>query len=1026
MKKRSKSLLLLLLLAVAFAIFACAGILIAKADDNHSLGLSEPLVEKVKVGDVVMLPEYYVEVNGKSVKAQPNVITPQGKTYTGTKFVANEAGRYTVRYVMNGKVVDTEYCMAVIGATDLISVNALASIDGIKNYAYKADDDAFKGVAVDIQSGATITYAQEIPTSSLTKDDLLFEATVEPKVKGEADFKKMIITLADANDSSVYFRVSVVDGSADGGANKHLLYVNAAANGQTTGGMNYDNTSSGPYWQPKDIYGTSIFASFRAETNAGGLSEYSFKLYYDANENALYACRYEKTTLVADFDDPVIFGTTAWSGFKSGKAKLTVSFADVKGDGGRVILNTVRGLPLVDDEILDTVAPELTIDLLGESKAPNSELGTEYAVFPYSTYDYFDSSVKVAVSVTHQNVSTGKITDVSVKNGKFVTNKLGTYTITYVASDYSGNETTKTLTFECIAKAEDIVVTSPMEDFSATVFEKVEIVSTAQVKAAGGLGNLNVSLTVYDPDGEVVDLDHYSFVPEKLGKYRFVYTATDFYGKTGTTTVLVDVEANDKTLFLNEITLPELLIAGFKYTIPQIFAKTCSDGKVVDCQIDYYVNGTKLDSTRTFTASGKEATIECRAYAKNAAEFEKIEKTATVVDGKGGKDQTAYFYVQEGNVTVTETLQSVDLTATSNATVEFANKLKGESFSLGVQYRTSDIRFSELNIVLCDADDSSKTVTFKFDLSQGTAKITVPYGQKTDFTTNQGFFQFNFDSRSGIVSDANNSAMAYADKDDAGNDFTAFASGLYVKFAFVGVSGSSKISLSTLNNQPLGFRSENESEIGDSTGPEIVLAGELATTVKAGDDVTIFAANAYDVLNQIESITVRVQSPDFTDVLSERAATQDVSVKLTEIGYYRVTYTAFDTVGNRTRSVIQIRVIDSTPPSLSVQFEDMTKTVGETVALPTVSASDNSGTVYYDIFVTLPNNIVRLVLHSDNGTVTSYLTKNDTHYPSSFKASDNEFNLEMRGKYVVTVMAYDADYNVTMQSFTITVRGAAQ
>ena len=996
------------------AVFACAGIIVAGADNQPGIGLTQPLTEKVHIGTTVELPDYYVQSGEGTVKAQKSVTTPSGMVYSGSKFVANEPGKYIVEYTVNGAVVDTETCMAYIGSADLFSVNALAEVDGIHNYRYKSDDDAFKGVAVNVRNGGRIVYEQEIDMSSLTKNDLLFEGIVEPRTQGDADFQQMVLTFTDVTDDSVYFKATITDGHADGGTPGSVVYINAGANGQTAGGWNYGSTVK---WDTTTIYGTNVTASFRAELYNGQSSNYSVKLYYDAAENALYTER-GGTTLVADFDDPVIFASTAWSGFKSGKAKLSISFNEVKSDGGRVILNEIAGLRLIDDEIIDEVAPELTIDLFGQSKAPNALIGTQYTVFPYTAYDFFDKNVKVTVSVTHENILAGTKTDIPVTNGTFITNKLGRYTIEYVATDYSGNRTEKALSFDCISEADDIEIKGLGEDFSAKVFERVEVPSNLQVRAVGGNGDLKLSVVALDPDGEEIALENYSFVPEKLGEYRIVYTATDYYGVTGDATLKITVGENNTTVFMNEIVLPDLLISGFQYTLPQIVAKTCSGGKVVECVIGYFVNGSQIGVDRTFTASGSSATVECRAYKQGASgAYESIEKTVVVVDGKNGTDRTAYFYDKEGRITATEKTDAIELSASSDGSAEFANKLRGGSFTLGVTYSLANANFASFKIILCDAEDSTRTLTFKFTFDSG-VKLTVPYGQSTNYPTNQDYFKFNFNCNTGIVSDANDTTAASLKKDDAGNDFTGFANGLYAKFAFEGVSGTSKISLSTLNEQPFGTQNS-----ADETGPAIELAGELAVKVKTGETITIFPARAYDVLSQIDRVTVMVQKIGTpTPVLATTSADEAHTVKLTERGTYRAAYYAYDTAGNSSFAIYTIRVVDSVAPSLKVDFNNATKSVGDTVTLPKVTASDDSGTVYYDIFVTLPTNEVRLVLHSVNGEATSYLKADDRNYPSSFKASDNSFRLEMKGKYVLTVMAYDDDYNITTQSFTITVK----
>ena len=1011
MRTRRRNLFFIALLAIALLAFACAGILVAHAE-NAEPGLTAPLTEKVHLGETVPLPDYYVQSGSDMVKAEKRVVAPSGMVYGGNKFVASEPGLYTVEYTVNGALVHSETCMAYIGSQDLLSGNALVEVDGIKNYRFK-EDDAYKGVAVNIQSGAKITYEQEINMASLTKNDLLFEGIVEPRNEGEADFQQMVLTFTDIADDSVYFKVTITDGHADGGTPGSVVYINAGANGQTAGGLNYNTTP--PKWDTTTIYGTNVTASFRAELYNGG-SNYSVKLYYDANENALYTER-GGITLVADFDDPVIFAGTAWSGFKSGKAKLSISFNEVKSDGGRVIINNVAGLRLVDEEIVDDVAPELTIDLLGQSKAPNALLGTEYKIFPYTVEDFFDKNVKVKVTVVHENVLTGAKTDVSVKDDCFIANRLGKYIITYTATDYSGNQTVKSVSFDCITEADDIEIKGLGEDFSAKAFEEVKVPSMLQVHATGGNGDLKITVKAFDPEGAEIALNDFSFVPEKLGVYKIIYTATDYYGVSSEAVLKITVGENTETVFLNGIVLPDLLISGFEYTLPQINAKTCYNGKVVNCAIVYYVNGTAIGG-RMFTASGSSVTVEARAYKEGTSgEYESIQKTVTVVDGNTGANHAAYFYDGEGHITATETANAIELAASSDGSATFANKLRSNNFTLELNFDDRKTNFSYFNIILTDAE-SAKTVTFKFAFAPAPA-ITVPHGQSVNYPTNRGYLKFNFNCSNGIVTDNNDIRVASVLVDDEGNDFTGFANGLYVDFAFEDVRGASSLSLASLNDQLLGTRTK-----GDEFGPSIEILGEIAVKARVGEEITIPVATAYDVLSQVDRVTVMVRKIGVPPqvILDTTSAGETHTLKLTERGTYQVIYYAYDTLENQSYEMRTIRVVDSVAPQLSVSFSNTTKSVGDTITLPKVTASDDSGNVYYDIFVALPNSEMRLVLHNEKGLSTSYLTANDTHYPSSFKAADNAFRLEMKGRYTLIVMAYDDDYNLTTQSFTITVK----
>ena len=1016
MKKSKKKVLLIAMCASMLAVCSAGGIVGVAESDPVTPSIS--FAETIKMGDVVEIPEYYAEINGQSVKATANVVTPSGKVYAGSKFTASEAGKYRIEYVVDGLVVHTLSCTANFGATDLISVNAMASIEGIRNYAYLPEDDAYKGVAVEVKNGATITFNNEIVMDGWTKNDKFFEATIEPNTKGDADFSQMYLTVADAENPGVYFKVNITDGHYDGATPKYVSFISAAANGQSFGGLNYNNGE--PVWQQKDIYGTAIPVSFRAETYGDlQFSEYSVKLYYDSAENALYTYRYEAIKKVVDFDDPTVFGGSVWSGFESGRAVLSLTFADVSGAGGTVILNTIGGVSLTSESIVDDVAPTLTVDLGGEPKAPNAVLGTEYSIFPYTYYDFYDANEKVDVTVTHES-RTGVKTDVSVVDGKFVTNKLGTYTISYVASDYSGNQTVYETSFECVAVADEIVLSNLPEAFSVEAFKRVEVPSVYEVRAYGGNGTLDVTMKVTDPDGQEVALNNCAFEPEKLGVYKLSYTATDYYGMSKTESVNITVVASNETMFIGDIVLPDLLISGFSYTLPQIAAKACSNGAIVNCNIDYYVNGSKLTGN-TFTASGSAVTVSCRAYTNDATNYAELTKTVTVVDGQGGKDQTAYFYDKTGVMSVEALRESIVLTTERDATVAFANTLKGSAFSLGLIFDANKAAYDSFNVILCDANDALKTVTLKFSVAGNAIYITTPSGLKTEFPTADGYFKMDFNAETGLISDINGAVISYVDTDDAGNAWTGFSEGIYAKFGFKGVSGESSMSLASLNNQALGYRADTAADAQDTVGPEVEIQGEIALKVKVGDKVTIYSCKGYDVLSQVESVTVKVQAPSGAEVTSEQAADSDFEITVTESGYYRVIYTAYDTAGQRQRLVRNIRVVDSVAPTLTVDFSDMSKKVGDVVSLPTVTAADDSGEVFYDIFLEFPNSEMRLIYHYENGATVSYLDLADEKYPASFKVSDTSFKLEMKGVYTLTVMAYDGDYNVTLKSFKITV-----
>ena len=104
MKKRKKSLWITTLLSSAILALGAGVGIMATADEGEKTPPAT-LQERAAIGETVEIPEYFVDDNGVSVKAAVQIVTPSGETYVGTKFVASEAGKYIVQYLVDGKIV---------------------------------------------------------------------------------------------------------------------------------------------------------------------------------------------------------------------------------------------------------------------------------------------------------------------------------------------------------------------------------------------------------------------------------------------------------------------------------------------------------------------------------------------------------------------------------------------------------------------------------------------------------------------------------------------------------------------------------------------------------------------------------------------------------------------------------------------------------------------------------------------------------------------------------------------------------
>jgi hypothetical protein len=113
---------------------------------------------------------------------------------------------------------------------------------------------------------------------------------------------------------------------------------------------------------------------------------------------------------------------------------------------------------------------------------------------------------------------------------------------------------------------------------------------------------------------------------------------------------------------------------------------------------------------------------------------------------------------------------------------------------------------------------------------------------------------------------------------------------------------------------------------------------------------------------------------------------------------------------------------DVNKPTLTVNGKiSQSYKVGDTVELPNITITDDTGTAYCDIFVELPTGEVRLLVHYENDKKVSYLSTLDEHYPHSFKVNENAFKAETAGNYVIRIMAYDNAYNYVLQEYAFTV-----
>ena len=169
-------------------------------------------------------------------------------------------------------------------------------------------------------------------------------------------------------------------------------------------------------------------------------------------------------------------------------------------------------------------------------------------------------------------------------------------------------------------------------------------------------------------------------------------------------------------------------------------------------------------------------------------------------------------------------------------------------------------------------------------------------------------------------------------------------------------------------------------------------------------------------------VTVAIYSPS-QELLASCPANQKLDYTVTKAGYYKVVYTAEDTMGNK-HSIENVMIVnDETAPDLKVTNNLKSEyKVGSKIYIPKYSATDNDGVVYIQVNLIFPNNEMRMLEYYNNGVKTSYLGKEDNVYDDSFKTGDGGFIVSSKGLYVLRFVAFDDYYNYTVVEIKFNVK----
>ncbi len=1000
--------------AVLLLSLLSAGIFVSAQGDIEWSEIS--LQEEYSYGATLEIPSRTLSAKGKTYEASYFVILPNGSTSVSETLTLNQGGQYTIRYYVNDDVYYSK-------EEHFVVFDYLYSFNTDKSTAEYQEEN---GLYVSLADSDVMTFNTVIDLNDITAKDTLFSLIATPEEDGQYDFSRMYVTFTDVDDPTNYMTISIRRSTSNDPYSFMYSYLMGAADGQILTGVEGVTAPYKLHVEGTSVYGRPIQHSF---SNAlvperQGTSEElptlervpnrSVTVSYDNETKELFT----NNLLIIDLDNPEYF-SAPWSGFKSGKVRMSISCALYEGAYASFTVKSVYGVDISSGKIDDTQGPEIKIDTKYADAMPYAAKGFNYYVPAASAKDANSGECEVQ-TVVWFNYNTDQKNMVSVIDGYFPIERVGTYAIEYTAEDSYGNKTVEVL--YVVSKEKVDAPTITLDEIPVTEMKLGESILPVKYTATSGSGDASTSVVVKFEDEEVA-LTSNGFMPEKAGVYTVEYKVVDYIGQVAVESYTVNALANETPLYIDVPDFPLVLISGSEQSIPELYVNDYSSGvlekvlvvpqitdsegtrDVANNRIKPVVanNGDKI--TLTYTYKGSTLTKEIPT----------VSVWSVAESGRPMIDLQYYLYSAENNIGIEKTEQSIIVSALEeDASFVFANKLYAENFEMVFNSLAGSSKYGAVKLSFIDSEYND----IAFDV------VIVNNGNKgADVIVGE-----NSSTISSSVAAGSRFNLYYSDKQIKvglttinvttclnGEAFNGFVSDtVYLKVSFIDATAGedAAIALESINGHAM------TNLTSDRTAPKIVVCGEYGGAYKLNSSVTIPKCLIGDVLDPNSTATITVTDPEGNIVTSvDGVALKDASpyventLTLTQYGQYKVVITAKDTFNSRANEVklaFIINVVDDTAPTVKLDTEmSESAKVGDILILPNLTVEDN---------ITPTENIVVMkYVYTPTGRLIT------------LEGNSNSITASFEGVYEFRIYVRDAEGNVTFmrKSVTVTKEGVA-
>lgn len=932
---KKKQLLSVFCLATALTVSLTAGI-VGVTYANSSQGWSENTVEtEYRYKETIVLEDRTYTVGGDSVVADVVVCYPDGSSTFNKQILLDQAGIYKVNYAaeIDGKVYAEERQFLVNYPAYSVA-NEKSSID------YGTPDRASNpGVIARIAQGDKLVFTQYIDFTKITSDDFLVKGYVTPDVVGSAEISELVMTFTDSEDPSIFFEVHHY-------AHDYTWSTSVAANGQNQAPAGIHQSEG---LHKDDTFGLWSHLPFSSMDNTGIVApdntQFFVKMDY-ANKQIFGQGYINTTAMVIDLDDLSMMDSV-WTGFPSGKARLSIGANGYTGATANLCITEVMGIDnLANNVYLDTDKPTVTI-AEGFEEMPLAAVGHDYAIPSATAYDAYAYDCDVDVRVWY-NYGMENCTNVAVKNGAFTVDKVGTYAIEYIAQDRIGNTTSIFKPIRALVNVEEATFAIPEDKAtSAVAGEWIVVPTISSEEVSGGCGKVVVKAYA-EIGGERTPIEKGGFRAMQTGTYKVVYVATDYVGIEAERSYEVTVSAGEVPVLERNFDVYPAYLSGQSYALPAYAAYHYENGVLErkDCEVVVSdANGTKTyvageRFVPMVAAQGDPIRFEVKYAGETLATHESVG-----VLGLINRRLHVENYLVGGGFTVEKTSKGMVLTADGDAPIAFtfANRVSANQVALSFDSAAGVDADTTLKITLRDSLD--KNVSLCIELGKDGADTYFKVGD-----VRKTVAALAFDGGELAIS-YKNGKFAVGDQSMEVSGFDGFDSGeVFVSVAYEGFTAGS-IRFVSFGNA--NFNSGRT----DRITPILYTEQETGGTWLPGTEYTLTAPIAYDVYSPNVIYTLNVTAPDGTPAVAKDGTVmqnadprRDYVITLSQIGKYQVNYTISESKefieeeGDRNPVSLQyaLWIADKVAPKIVWKSAFVTEAkVGDMWIVPDYTVSDN-------------------------------------------------------------------------------------